>query len=380
MTSKKKKILFICTEDWFFHSHFLPLIEAARKIETSEICLATTAVDKFREIEQLGVRIIPVDFDRASMGVLSGGRVAVQLLRVIRREKPDLIHFIALKPILLGGIARFAWPSSVVIYHVTGLGTLAEGKNLLKRMLKSVIFRLPGIYMRMPRSALFVENPDDRDYLHRHGLPPAIPVTILGGAGINPDIFPPQHDSGSEILHLAFVGRMISTKGVDVLVEAMALCSKDGVRAHLDLYGVPDIGNPGSYSQQLIDEWSRFDNINWHGHAHDIIGVWKKADICVVPTRTREGMPRAMLEAASCAKPLIVTDVPGCRHFVRNGVEGLVVPPEDPRALAEAISKLANDFDLRAKMGEAARQRVLGSFTEQHVIKAVAEVYQQLLS
>ncbi len=130
---------------------------------------------------------------------------------------------------------------------------------------------------------------------------------------------------------------------------------------------------------KTIENWSRQTNVTYQGFSADVVTIWKNADISVVPTRTREGLPRAMLEAAVCARPLIVTDVPGCRHFVEDGVQGLVVPPEDADALAQAIAKLATNPQLRMRMAKAARQRVLGKFTTTHVINDVAKTYDRLL-
>jgi glycosyltransferase involved in cell wall biosynthesis len=107
--------------------------------------------------------------------------------------------------------------------------------------------------------------------------------------------------------------------------------------------------------------------------------VWRRADIFVLPARGGEGLPRALLEAAACARPLVVTNVPGCRHFVRDGVEGFVVPPDDPVALADALQGLARDADLRKRMGEAARLRLLHGFTEAHVKQSLLAAYQSLL-
>ena len=180
-------------------------------------------------------------------------------------------------------------------------------------------------------------------------------------------------------VRLAFVGRLVWSKGVDVLIESLDLLKSDGLPVRLDLYGAPDVDNPRSLSVELLDEWGRRDDVVWHGRSENVLEVWHDADIALVPSRGGEGMPRAMLEAASCARPLIVTDVPGCRHFVRDGEEGFVVPPEDPPALAGAIAKLAANEELRLKMGQVARQRVQDGFTERHVIEAVARVYDKLL-
>jgi len=384
MLGSKRKILYVCTEDWFFHSHFLPLLEAAKLSGFDEIFLATSTGGKHREIERLGVKIIPVEFDRASKGVLSTLRLLGQLVRAIYRIKPGVLHFISLKPVLVGGLAALFFRVPAKVFHITGLGTLGEGNSALKKLLRAVVFRLPGLYLRQSNTELLVENPDDLDFLKGYGLPRDTPATILGGAGVDPELFPdlslqPDVRPRSKTVHIAFVGRLIKTKGVDVLVDAMASPSVFTSDTHLDLYGIPDSANPGSYRLKTIEYWNKETNITYHGFSSDVVTIWKNADICVVPTRTREGLPRAMLEAAVCARPLIVTDVPGCRHFVEDGVQGLVVPPEDVEALARAIARLVNDPQLRNDMGKAARQRVLDKFTKTHVINDVANVYDRLV-
>lgn len=381
MALKKRthKILFVCTEDWFFCSHFLPLIKAARGIENAEILLATRIGDKRAELEVLGVKLIPVDFDRASMKGVSAVKLLLRLSKAFQREKPDIIHFIALKPIIIGGLAARLSLGSAKAYHLTGQGFFSLSNNSRHETLRRMFLRTITWYLRRPRSWLFIENPDDVSELRKYGNFPKNRQTILGGAGVNADQFPAQDTTSGDVVHLGFVGRLVWSKGVDVLIKAMDLVHLDGVRYQLDLYGSPDCENPRALSEEQLHEWSERDDVTWQGRSENVVEVWRRADMAVVPSRGGEGMPRAMLEAACCARPLIVTDVPGCRQFVRNGVEGYVVPPEDPQALAEAIQKLAGDASLRQKMGQAARQRVLGGFTEQHVIDDIVTVYRQLL-
>ena len=384
MLGSKRKILYVCTEDWFFHSHFLPLIEAAKLSEFDNIFLATSIGSKYKEIEQRGVKVVSVDFERASKGFFSTLKLLRQLKYAIHAIEPDIIHFISLKPVLVGGLASLFYRTPAKVFHITGLGTLGEGNARKHKLQRALMFRLPALYLRQKNSELLVENPDDVEDLKRYGLAPDTPVTVLGGAGVDPGLFPdlslrPAAAGRLKPVTLAFVGRMIKTKGVDVLVKAMAFPAVNALNVKLDLYGMPDPANPGSYSLETIKSWSNGTNVTYQGFSADIVTVWKNSDICVVPTRTREGLPRAMLEAAACARPLIVTDVPGCRHFVQNGIQGLVVPPEDAHALATAIAKLANDPKLRATMGKAARQRVLDAFTKTHVITDVAKAYDRLL-
>ena len=381
MIKRSPCIIFVCTEDWFFHSHFLPLLRAARKIDNeAQLSLITTTGGKHRQLEQLGVHIIPLDFQRSSFRFSSAGRLTRSLLRIFQREKPDLVHFIAMKPIVIGGLAAsMAAAGSTKIYHLTGQGLLTVSDKSHHQRMKSLFLRLLPLYLRRKNSWLFLENPDDGKMLARYGRLPENRTSILGGAGVNPDFFKvlplPQNDT----IRLAFVGRLVWSKGVDVLVRALDILKHEAVSVRLDLYGEPDHDNPRAVPRSQLESWNGRDDVSWHGRSDNIVEVWKKADIAVLPSRGGEGLPRALLEAASCARPLIVTDVPGCCHFVRDGVEGLVVPPEDAAALAKAIAELAQNRERREEMGKAARKRILQGYTEKHIVEAVADVYGKLL-
>ncbi|HHN66881.1 MAG TPA: glycosyltransferase family 1 protein [Thermopetrobacter sp.] len=378
MASRPPTILFVCAEDWFFHSHFRPLVSAARRADArARIVLLTNVNDKRAALEELGVEVIPFGFRRGSLQPFAVWRAARRLRRVVRRLRPDLVHCIALTPILLAVLARIGGPA--IIFHVTGLGTLAEGDTPRVRLLRSVLLRLLGWHVRRHGDSLLLENPDDAGYLQEYGLPRDADITIVGGAGLDPARFPPLPDPGGAPLRLAFVGRLIATKGVDVLIAAMDAPPLREMDLRLDLFGAIDAGNAGAYAEERVRAWAARDDVSWHGFIEDVRDVWRRAAICVLPTRTREGMPRALLEAAACARPLVVTDVPGCRHFVRDGVEGFVVPPENPRALAAAIARLAADPALRVKMGRAARRRLLEGFTEQRVVATIGAIHRRLL-
>jgi glycosyltransferase involved in cell wall biosynthesis len=168
---------------------------------------------------------------------------------------------------------------------------------------------------------------------------------------------------------------MLWSKGLDVLISAHRLLRARGVNLNLALYGDADAGSRDAIDREVLARWSREPGIAWHGRTSDIPGVWRAADIAVVPALGGDGMPRAMLEAAACGRPLIVSDVPGCRHFVRPDVEGLVVPPRDPAALADALARLAGDRDLRVRAGAAARRQVLQSYTERTVRARIRGIY-----
>jgi glycosyltransferase involved in cell wall biosynthesis len=192
---------------------------------------------------------------------------------------------------------------------------------------------------------------------------------------VDPQAFAALPPPGNDVPIAAFVGRMIRPKGIDVLMQAHDTLRQRGTALRLELYGAADADNPEAITADVLTAWCAQHEARWLGHVTDVQEVWRHADIFVLPARSREGMPRALLEAAACARPLVVTDVPGCRHFVRDGVEGFIVPPEDAEALANALVRLARDPELRLRMGEAARLRLLHGFTEAHVKESLRAAY-----
>jgi glycosyltransferase involved in cell wall biosynthesis len=180
-------------------------------------------------------------------------------------------------------------------------------------------------------------------------------------------------------LKVALVARMLWSKGVDTLVEAVRIARAQGAPVELSLYGAPDPSNPRAIPEATLRDWSAREGVAWHGPTRDVAGVWRDHHVACLPSRGGEGLPRTLLEAASCGRAVLATDVPGCRDFVRDGVEGLVTPPDDPAALADALARLAAAPDLVARMGEAARARVLSGYTERAVMEAVKALYAGML-
>ncbi len=374
------KILVCITEDWFALTHFRGLLSTLAAIG-SEVVVATRSSGRLSEIEALGCRPIGFDFQRSSLSPLRQAATVRRLARLISAERPDVVHAIAMQSLVITGLAlRFVTYRPSVMLHLTGLGFLGISETAAARLVRPLAMRQLAWVLRRPNAWLIAENPDDVAFLVEGGAGPGNRVTLLGGAGIDPDAFPALPPTGNAVPVAAFVGRMIRSKGVDVLVEAARRLSERGVQIAVSLYGKTDDDNPDAVPTRQLEAWHGNGRVTWHGFVSDIGAVWRVSDIAVLPAITREGMPRAVLEAAASARPLIVTDVPGCRHFVRHGVEGLIVPPGDPDALADALGTLAPDADLRARLGAAARQRVLDGFTTAQVAAATRDAYASLLS
>lgn len=379
MTPSDAKVLICITEDWFALSHFRPLVTLL-VATTREVVIATRSSGRHGELESLGARVVPFDFLRASVNPVAQAFTVRRIAQLVKSEKPDVVHVIAMQPMVLASMAlAMVHPRPRTVLHLTGLGFLGISEGRAARLIRPVAMRALALTLRHPRSWLIAENPEDVAFLVQGGADPGHRRTIVGGAGIDPETFAELPAPGNPVPVAALVGRMIRSKGVSVLIDATHLLRRAGVALDVTLYGKADVDNPDALSPAELQTRCDDAGITWAGHVSDIRAVWRQSDISVLPAITREGLPRAVIEAAASGRPSIVTDVPGCRHVVRHEIDGLIVPPGDAPALAEALARLAADADLRQRLGQAARQRVLDDFTVAHVTASIRSAYDALL-
>ena len=208
-------------------------------------------------------------------------------------------------------------------------------------------------------------------------LPDESRLNVVRGSGVDVRSFHPAPEpSGIPLAVLA--SRMLIEKGVHEFVEAAALLQKEGLKIRMALVGSPDPKNPSSVPESTLSEWNREARVEWWGHREDMGKVWRGCHIAVLPTYYKEGLPRSLLEAASCARPLVTTGVPGCRDILKDRVNGLRVAPRDSKALADAIKRLAGDADLRRKMGAAGRRIVEREFSDEIVSGEILKLYERM--
>jgi glycosyltransferase involved in cell wall biosynthesis len=371
------KLVFVVTEDWFFASHFLPMARAAREMGL-EVVVVTRVRDHRSAIEQAGARVVPLEAERRSLNPMAAGYAAGRLAAILRAEKPDIVHCIALRAILVGGAAAVMAGVPRRVYALTGLGFLGARGDLVGRGARAALRALIGGPLQTAQTRFLFENPDDPRLL---GLDPGDErVTIIGGAGVDPEALRPVPLPPQPPLKVALVARMLWSKGIDIAVEAARLARARGSAIELSLYGVPDPSNPKANPEQTLREWSAEPGVTWNGATRDVAAAWGAHHVCCLPSRGGEGLPRTLLEGAACGRAIVTTDVPGCRALVRDEIEGLLVPPDDPAALADAFARLAQEPALVLRMGEAARARILDGFTERHVMDAVKRLYAGMLA
>ncbi len=371
-------LMFFVTEDWFFVSHFLPVARAARLAGFDvSVHVRVQAPDLQARIEREGIRVFPSTHRRGHFGPLAIVGHVARFVRLLRRERPDIVHLVSVRMILLGGIAAMVARVPARVQAVTGLGLLAASRSPKARLARRVL----GLLLRGPfesaRVAYVFENREDPLLL---GMDPDGPrVAIVGGAGIDPAAEPEQPMPPSPPLRLALVARMIYSKGVDVAVEAVRRARGAGHDIRLTLAGAPDTHNPRAFTPDQLAAWSREPGVTWLGHVSDVKALWRDHHVVLVPSRGGEGLPRSLLEGAAAGRAVLTTDTPGCATFTRDGVEGLIVPPGDAEALAAAMVRLARDPDRLAGMGRAARMRVLDGFTTEAVAETFVAVYRRLI-
>ncbi|MGY2047330.1 glycosyltransferase [Methylobacterium sp. JK268] len=372
-----RTIAFVVTEDWFFASHFLPMARAA-VAAGHRVAVVTRVRDHRAPIEATGARVVALDAERSSLNPMAAGYAAGQLAAILRALRADLVHCIALRGILVGGAAATLAGIPRRVYALTGLGLIGARRDRAGRLARGALRRLIRGGLETRATRYLFENPDDAALL---GLDPADPrVTIVGGAGIDPAAWSPAPLPPMPPLRVALVARMLWSKGIDTAVEAVRLARGQGAAVELVLHGAPDPSNRRAIPEATLRGWSR-DGVAWHGATADVAGALAAAQVACLPSRGGEGLPRALLEAAASGRAIVTTDVPGCRALVRDGIEGLLVPPDDPGALAAALAGLAADPDRLAAMGAAARRRILdGGFTEAAVAGAVARLHAEMLA
>lgn len=370
------KLLFFITEDWYFCSHRLPLARAAIKAGF-EVVLLTNVQSHGELIRSEGIRCISLNLQRSSLNLFKEIKTILRVIRIYNVERPDLIHHVAIKPILYGNIAAFLTGRLRLVNAFAGMGSLFISNSLKSRLIRLCIKRFFWIFFKKERSRVILQNSDDVSMFLKYGLIKKSSIYLIRGSGIDVTKFVPKPEPTDSIITI-LPARMLRDKGVIEFVKAAKIVASQGFMARFILVGDRDPENPSAIQEEQLQLWQKEQIIEWWGHQPDMPTVLSQSHIICLPSY-REGLPKALLEAASCGKPIVATDVPGCREIVRDGVNGFLVPPRDALALAEALQKLIVDKDLRKQMGAKGREIVLQEFSEKKIISETLAVYQEIL-
>lgn len=373
-----RKLLFVVNVDWFFLSHRLPIaLQAIR--QGYQVHIATSLTDKLEELERNGLVVHQLALDRSSARLGDAWRAVKQLWRIFRAVRPDVVHLVTIKPVLLGGLVARVAGVPAVVFAVSGLGRVFVSKGMRASVRRYLVGGLYRLALRHRNVKVIFQNPVDRSSLVRLADIPNRMVAMIRGSGVDLNQYrvapiPP----GIPVVVLA--ARLLADKGIVEFATAARLLKQRGCDARFVLVGMVDKGNPLSLTTAEISAWVHTGLVEWWGYRADMPQVLANARLVVLPSYYGEGLPKILIEAAACGRVVVTTDHPGCRDAIESGVTGILVPVRNAIALADAIEDLIND-PLRCQvMGNAGRALAEKAFDIQQVVAAHLEIYEELLT
>lgn len=372
-----RTLMFVVNVDWFFLSHRLPIALEAQR-QGYQVHIATGLTDKLDELQRHGLVVHQLALDRSSASLGNAWRTMAQLWKVFRAVRPDVVHLVTIKPVLLGGLlARLAGVPAVVV-AVSGLGFvfIANGaKAVVRRWLVGGLYRMALGHRNL---VVIFQNPDDRANLAKLAHLLDSKVEMIRGSGV--DLAQYDHTSlpsGVPVVLLA--ARLLADKGVREFVQAARLLIQKGISARFCLVGSVDLANPTSLSNVELAQWVEDGVVELWGHRSDMPQVLSTAYLVVLPSYYGEGLPKVLIEAAACGRAVVTTDHPGCRDAIDPGVTGVLVPVRNASALAQAINELLNEPERCQAMGNAGRALAERAFDVRQVVDAHLRIYQELI-
>lgn len=373
----KPRLLFVVTEDWYFVSHRLSHAVAAR--DAGFDVSVATRVDRHGDvIRNAGIALLPLSFDRSGLGPLTELRTIRDLARIYEERRPDIVHHVALKPVIYGSIAARRARVPSIVNALGGLGYVFSNTGARARGLRSVVRPALKFALDAPNAHLIVQNSDDRQRIIRGGLTSAAHIHLIRGAGVDPEAYTlTNHETETPLIILP--ARLLREKGVAEFVAAARLLRRKGVRARFALVGRPDPANPASATEAEIASWTNDGIVESWGWRDNMPDVLASTQIVCLPTYYGEGLPKALLEGAASGCGLVATNIAGCREIVRDNDTGWLVPPRDVDALAAALEQAIGEPSMRTRFGLAARQAVLEDFSIERVVGETLAVYRALL-
>ncbi|MCI4410578.1 MAG: glycosyltransferase family 4 protein [Thiotrichales bacterium] len=368
-----KKILFIVNVDWFFVSHRLPIALEAKK-QGYEVHIACKFTDKFDLLASHGFILHELNLERASIGLLNEVRLFVQIFRCLKKVNPDLLHAITIKPVLYAGfVSRFTQIKRV--FSISGLGYVFIGSDLKSKLIAPIAKLFYRLAIGKKNDVVIVQNKNDHLLIAKMCKLNDDQFVLIPGSGVDLTKYHMQQEPENEVM-IMFMSRLLKDKGIYEFYESASLLKNKDINARFVLVGDVD-ANPKSLKRSELVAWVASGVVEYWGHTNHPETMIPKCNIFVLPSY-REGFPKALIEAAACGRPVVTTDVPGCRDAIIPDKTGILVPAKDPLSLANAIEKLILDKNLRESMGVEGRLLAESRYSIDDVVKTHLYIYSGL--
>lgn len=372
------KILLVANTDWYLYRFRLALARALRRLG-HQIVLVSPRGKYVNYLEDEQFQHIAWALQRRSLNPAAELISLLAFVFILQRERPQIVHLHTVKPVLYGSLAAGFLGIPYTIRSITGRGYIFLGHDWKAYLVRPFVRQMYTWLLRWPSGRVIFENESDYQFFIAEQMVLPQDAILIPGVGVDTQLYPPFEESTASLPLVVLPARLLWDKGVGTFVEAARLLRQRGVQARFALVGEPDPGNPASVPVHLIRQWVHRGEIEWWGWQSDMPTVFQQAHLVVLPSLA-EGIPTALLEAAACQRAIVTTDAPGCRDVVQHQVNGLLVPPGDALALADAIQELLANPELRRKMGRRGRQIVQERFALEHIIEQTISVYQEALN
>lgn len=371
------RVLFNVNVGWFFISHRLPIARAARDAGFEvHVAADVESESEADTIRQEGMVFHRVPLSRGSLSLARDVAYLARIGDVIRRVKPQLVHNVTVKPVVYGSIAARLLRVPQIVNAVSGLGyAFIEGGS--RRLVSKLVQTAYRVALGKRRIRVIFQNEDDLNAFVGARIIERSQAVLIRGSGVDTAVFVSSEEPPG-VPRVVLPARMLRDKGVVEFAEAARRLASEGCSANFVLAGMADSANPAGLSREELATLERTTGVRWVGHVANMPALYADAHVVCLPSY-REGLPKALIEACAAGRPIVTTDVPGCRDVVRDGYNGILVRPRDVTSLANALRRLITDSALRASMGAAGRSRAEGEFDVDSVVRATLSLYREML-
>lgn len=365
-------LVYLINVDWFFISHFQHL--ARRAVERGmPVVLATQVSPSSARLEGSGITIVDLPLQRNGARPLGLAQAVRDVEALLMRTEKPVLHAFGIFGVLVGSLATRRLEDVRCVYTITGRGYASVARDPWMRLIRGVAPLFNRFVADDANTRWMVENKADiaqsgLQAAHRDGR-----VDVVGGAGVATEIFSASPLPPRPPLRVGFVARLIWTKGLDIAVRAVALARERGCDVTLTIAGEVDPNNPRAFTKKDLESYAAMPGIRLAGKVDDVPAFWRQHHIAFLPSRGGEGMPRSLLEAASCGRPILTTRVPGCEELAEV-TNGWSVPSENVDAAADALIEIAARTDLHER-GLRARSAIEAGFSEAKLWEAAERCY-----
>jgi glycosyltransferase involved in cell wall biosynthesis len=371
-------LLFVVNTTGFFLSHRLPIAQAAKRAGY-DIHVATASSESQVELANYGFSHHLIPISRSGVNLFHEIRDLWAMVKLMRDLKPSIVHLVTIKPVLYGGMAARFNKIPGVVAAISGLGMLFTSGGPKKKLIRTLVSHLYGFALNHRNLKVVFQNNHDLEVISNACKLAENKAVLIPGSGVNLNDYPYKPEPEGNIV-ISFAARLLKDKGVYEYINAARIIKSRESEVQFLLIGKTDPDNPNSVTRAEIDTWRKEGIVEILWHRDDVPDIFSHSNIVCLPSYYGEGLPKVLIEAAACGRPVVTTDHPGCRDAIIDGKTGYLVPVRNCDALAEALEKLIKSQSLRKSMGQAGHELAERKFTIENVVEQHLGIYQQLMN